>query len=178
MSGDLEGAVQTGIESLALFRSVDARAEVASIENELALTYLGLGNLDAAAKHAQGARVGMEHDRDQFRLAYLGDTEARIALARGDLELAARQASDAADLALKLGNQKALVDALMTVARAARRTGDIALAVSTLERATAVAEDGPAARLRLVLTERSELAAEMGDHATAYQLSRRALSLG
>ncbi|MEA2518362.1 MAG: hypothetical protein QOF49_442, partial [Chloroflexota bacterium] len=34
------------------------------------------------------------------------------------------------------------------------------------------------ARLRQVLSERSELAAESGDHASAYELSRRALALG
>ena len=177
LSGDLEGAVQTGIESLALFRSVDARSEAASIENELALTYLGLGNLDAADKHAHEARLGMERDRDQFRLAHLGETEARIALARGDLVLAGRQAAAAADLAADLGNQQALVDALVTLARTARRQGDVKLAFATLERASAIAEGGPAARFRLVLTEWSELAAETGDHATAYQLSRRALDL-
>ena len=177
LSGDLEGAVQTGIESLALFRSVDARSEAASIENELALTYLGLGNLDAADKHAHEARLGMERDRDQFRLAHLSETEARIALARGDLDLAGRQAAAAADLAADLGNQQALVDALVTLARTARRQHDVKLAFATLERASAIAERGPAARFRLVLTEWSELAAETGDHATAYQLSRRALDL-
>src|SRR5947207_4034799 len=159
-SGDLEGAVRTGIESLALFRAVDARAEEASIENELALTYLGLGNLQTAEKHAKAARLGMERVRDQFRLANLGDTDARISLARGDVEQAGRQAQAAADLATELGNQKALVDALITVARAARRSGDLERAFATLERASASAEAGPVARLRLVLTEWSELAAE------------------
>jgi transcriptional regulator with XRE-family HTH domain len=178
LSGDLEGAVRTGVESLALFRAVDARAETASIENELALTYLGLGNLGAAEEHAREARVGMERDRDQFRLANLGDTDARIALARGDYALAASQASAAAELAADLDNHKALVDALLTVARAARLRGDRTLATATLERAVAAAEQGPAFRLRLVLTEWSELAAEAGDHQTAYDLSRRALALG
>jgi len=177
-SGDLEGAVRTGIESLALFRAVDARAEEASIENELALTYLGLGNLQAAEKHARAARLGMEHAQDQFRLANLGDTEARISLARGDLELAGRQAEAAVDLATEIGNKKAVIDALLTVARSARRQGDAPGAFATLERAAVEAESGPVARLRLVLTEWSELAAETGDHATAYQLSRRALALG
>jgi tetratricopeptide (TPR) repeat protein len=177
-SGDLEGAVRTGIESLALFRAVDARAEEASIENELALTYLGLGNLHAAEKHARAARLGMELARDQFRLANLGDTDARISLARGNLELAGRQAEAAVDLATEIGNQKAVIDALLTVARAARRQGDTPQAFATLERAAREAEDGPVARLRLVLTEWGELAAETGDHETAYQLSRRALALG
>jgi hypothetical protein len=69
------------------------------------------------------------------------------------------------------------VDALVTLARTARRQGDVKLAFATLGRASAIAEGGPAARFRLVLTEWSELAAETGDHATAYQLSRRALDL-
>jgi tetratricopeptide (TPR) repeat protein len=178
LSGDLEGAVRSGIESLALFRAVDARAETASIENELAMTYLNLGNLDAAEQHAHEARIGMQHDPDQFRLAHLADTDARIALARGDLELAARTAADAAKLAEDIGNQKALVDALLTVARTARRAGDRRLAIASLERAAAAAEGGPDARLRIVLTEWSEVAAEAGDHALAYELSRRALALG
>ena len=177
MAGDLEGAVRTGIESLALFRAVDARAETASIENELALTYLGLGNLDAAEQHARAARTGMERDPDRFRLAHLGDTDARIALARGDLDLAGRQAEAAAELAAEIGNQKALVDALLTVARTQRRRDDPAAAGATLERAAEAAEVGPVARLRLVLTEWSELAADSGDHARAYELSRRALAL-
>jgi transcriptional regulator with XRE-family HTH domain len=178
ISGDLEGAVRTGIESLALFRAVDARVEAASIENELAMTYLGLGNLVAADEHAREARTGMERQHDEFGLAHLGDTEARITLARGDFELAARQASAAAAVAESLGNRKALVDALLTSARAARRRGDGAGAAATLARAASAAEDGPAPRLRIVLSEWSELAAEAGDHATAYELSRRALALG
>ena len=177
LSGDLEGAVRTGIESLALFRSVDARAEAASIENELAMTFLGLGNLDAAEHHARAARLGIEHDPDQFRLADLTDTEARIALARGDLDAAASRAADAADIAEKLGNQKALVDALLTMARTARLRGDPDLATASIQRAATAAETGPAFRLRLVLTEWSELAAETGDLARAYELSRRALAV-
>lgn len=177
-SGDLEGAVRTGIESLALFRAVDARAEVASIENELALTYLGLGSLDEADRHAGEARRQMERDDDRFWLAHLGDTEARIALARGDLDGATRHATTAIELATSARNDKALVDALLTAARAARRRGDAGGASAALERAETAAKDGPPARLRQVLTERSEVAAEAGDHATAYELGRRALALG
>ena len=178
MSGDLEGAVRSGIESLALYGAVDARGEAASIENELAMTYLGLGNLDAADRHAHAARIGMENDRDRFHLAHLSDTEARIALARGDFAKAGELAAEAAELAGTVGNDKALVDALLTVARAARQRGDRTLAAATLERAAQTAEGGPAFRLRLVLSVWSDLAADAGDHATAYELSRRALALG
>jgi hypothetical protein len=119
----------------------------------------------------------MAGDRDEFRLANLGDTDARIALARGDLASAGEQAAAAAELAAALGNHKALVDALLTVARAARLRGDRELAAATLERAALAAKNGPAFRLRTVLTEWGDLAAEAGDHATAYDLSRRALAL-
>ena len=46
-----------------------------------------------------------------------------------------------------------------------------------LEDAAAMAEAAPPGRLREVLTEWSELAAESGDHARAYELTRRALAL-
>jgi ATP/maltotriose-dependent transcriptional regulator MalT len=124
------------------------------------------------------ARAGIARIHDDFRLAYVEDTAAQIALAQGDLETAERSAAGAAELAEATNNQKALVDALYTMGRIARRRGDPAAAVATLERAVAIAEGGPPARLRRILTEWSEIAAEAGDHAAAYALSRRALELG
>jgi transcriptional regulator with XRE-family HTH domain len=177
MAGDLEGAVRTGVESLALFQAVDARGEAAMTDNELALTYLGLGNLEQARRHASAARTQIEKDQDDFRLAHIADTEARIALARDDVDGAARLAAEAAALAESSQNPKGLVDALLTVARAARRQGDRSAAIAALERAAGVAADSPPARLRQVLTEWSEIAAEAGDHAAAYELTRRALAL-
>jgi transcriptional regulator with XRE-family HTH domain len=178
LAGDLEGAIRTAVESLALFRAVDARRETASIENELALIYLGLGNLDAAGAHAGAARTEMEHNRDELGLAHLTDTDAQISLARGDLQLAERQAADATDRAERSGSQKGIVDALLTRARVARQRGDTAAAIAALERAEAAATDGPSARLKAVLTERAEVLAEQGDHAAAWKLSQRALALG
>jgi transcriptional regulator with XRE-family HTH domain len=178
LAGDLEIAIRTAVESLALFRAVDARVETASIENELAMIYLGLGNLDAAGDHARAARTEMERGRDEVGIAHITDTDARIALARGDLDAAERQAADAAARAEALGNQKALVDARLTQARIARRRGDTAAAVAALERAEAAAADGPSARLRTVLTEWADVLAERGDHAAAWELSKRALALG
>jgi transcriptional regulator with XRE-family HTH domain len=178
LAGDLEGAIRTAVESLALFRAVDARRETASIENELALIYLGLGNLDAAGAHAGAARTEMEHNRDELGLAHLTDTDAQISLARGDLQLAERQAADATDRAERSGSQKGIVDALLTRARVARPRGDTAAAIAARERAEAAAPDGPSARLKAVLTERAEVLAEQGDHAAAWKLSKRALALG
>ena len=77
----------------------------------------------------------------------------------------------------QVGNSRAELSALLTGARASRRRGDTATAISLLETAVQLADRGPATRLREVLTEWSELAAEAGDHAQAYELSRRALAI-
>ena len=177
ISGDLEGAVRTGTESLALFRAVDARGDAAMTDNELALTYLGLGNLAEAERHAIAARSQLEREHDDFRLAHVGDTQARIALARDDLTSASALASEAVELAEASQNDKGLVDALLTIARTRRRQDDREAAGQALARAADVAANGPRARLRTVLTEWSEIAAEAGDHAAAYDLTRRALAL-
>jgi uncharacterized protein HemY len=76
-----------------------------------------------------------------------------------------------------VGNSRAELSALITGARASRQRGDAATATSLLETAVTLAEKGPTTQLREVLTEWSELAAEAGDHARAYELSRRALAL-
>jgi tetratricopeptide (TPR) repeat protein len=177
MAGDLEIAIRTGIESLALFRAVEARGETASIENELAMIYLGLGNLTEAERHVALARDGFQAAGDTFRLPHVGDTEAQIALARDDPGHASLLAAGATDEARQVGNARAELSALLTGARAARRLGDPAAATRLLETAAELSEQGPATRLREVLTEWSELAADAGDHARAYELSRRALSL-
>src|SRR5689334_13658292 len=83
ITGDLEAAVRNGTQSLALFRAVEARSETALIENELALTYLELGSIDAAQRHLEAGRTEMAAANDEYRMAHLADTEARIALARG-----------------------------------------------------------------------------------------------
>ena len=175
--GDLEVAVRTAIECLALFRAIDARGEAAAIEGELAMTYLGMGNLTEASRHAAIARTGLEAIGDDFRLPHVTDTDAQIALGRHNPKRAAELAAAAALDAHRVGNGRAELSALLTGARAARQQGDGATATSLLETAAELAADGPSSRLREVLTEWSELAAEAGDHARAYELSRRALSL-
>ena len=177
LAGDLEVAIRTAIESLALFRAIDARGETALIANELAMIYLDLGNLSAAERHAADARKGFVATGDDFRLAHVADTDAQIALGRNELDRAATLAADAAQDAHRVGNTRAELSALLTGARAARRRGDVTEATALLETAAQLAEKGPPTRLREVLTEWGELAAESGDHARAYELSRRALAL-
>ena len=105
MAGDLEGAVRSGTESLALWKAIDSRAEAAGIENELSLIYLDLGNLTEAERHLAAGRADMASVGDDFRMAHLADTEARIALERGDVDEARRLANAAVELSERTGQQ-------------------------------------------------------------------------
>ncbi len=176
-TGDMEAAIRTGLQGLALYRASEAIAESASVENELALIYLDLGNLREAAKHAATARAAFESAGDDFWLAHVAETEAQIALAKGSLEEATERAASAAGLARKTGNQKAEISSLLTEARVARARGDSARAVAVLGGAAELARSGPKPRLREILGEWSEMLAEVGDLQRAYELSREALTL-
>jgi transcriptional regulator with XRE-family HTH domain len=176
-TGDMEGAVRSALQALALFRAAEAVFESATVENELALIYLGMGNLDAARRYAAEARAGCEHLNEDFLLANVLETEAQISLAEGDAMAASDQASAAAELAHRNGNSKAEISARLTQARAARAQGDGERAAEILAEAVELARRGPKPRLRALLSEWSELLAETGDHQRAYELSREALTL-
>jgi transcriptional regulator with XRE-family HTH domain len=176
-TGDMEGAVRSALQALGLFRSAEAVREAAMLENELALIFLGMGNLVAARQHASEARETCQNLKQDFLLAHVLDTEAQIALADGQAATAVDRAEAAVDLARRTGNQKAEISALLTEARAARSSGDRERAGEILGAAVELARGGPKARLRELLSAWSELLAEAGDHQRAYELSREALAL-
>jgi transcriptional regulator with XRE-family HTH domain len=176
-TGDMEGAIRTGLQSLALYRSAEAVVESASIENELALIFVGLGNLGEARRHAAAARSQFEDINDEFWLAHVSDTEGQIALGAGDTGIAGERGVVAVELARRSGNQKAEISGLLTQARAHRLRGDSAQAAIVLGEAAELARSGPKPRLREILGEWSQLMAESGDVGRAYELSREALAL-
>ena len=176
-TGDMEAAMRSGLQSLALYKAADAVVESASVENELALIYLTLGNLREARSHAAVARRSFEAGGHEFLLAHVAETEAQIALADGKVALASEKAAAAGEMARRTGNQKAEISALLTEARAARASADTGRAATILARAADLARGGPKPRLREILSEWSELLAETGDHQRAYELSREALAL-
>jgi tetratricopeptide (TPR) repeat protein len=177
--GDYEGAIATGTQSLATFRAADAEFEAASIQNELALVYLAIGSLDLASAHATEAHAYFTRRGDTHWLAHVTETEGQIALATGSATSAIELATEALRLAEASTNRKAAISALLLLARAQRATRDLPVAAATLERAATLAEDyGRRAQSQTVLGEWSDVMAELGDLAKAYELSRRALNAG
>lgn len=178
-TGDIEAAIRAGHESLALFRASGAEAELAAIENNLALAYLAVGNLSRAAEYSLQARRRFERMSDRRWLAHVEDTGALIALQEGRPGAALEMTERAIAHAEASDNRAALTSAYITRARAQAQMGDLAAAQSSYERAAdLVRAGGPKARLREVLGEWADLLARGGEHARAYALTREALAAG
>jgi transcriptional regulator with XRE-family HTH domain len=176
-TGDYEAAVRTGIASLELFRRAQAERETGALENDLSMSYLALGNSTKASELAASARARFEKLDDRWWLAHVVDSQARIALARGDAEQACRSAQQALDLALLAGNAKASVDALLTLARARAAVGDKAGGLAANEQAADLARAaGSPSLVRKALRDLADSLAASGDHERAFALMREALT--
>ena len=178
-TGDMEAAIRSGHESLALFRASGAESESAILENNLALVYLAIGNLARAAEYSVEARRRFERLNDRRRLAHVEDTAAQIALREDRPEAALEIAARAIGHAEATQNVGALTSAHVTIARAQAAMNDLEAAQVSYEHAAElVRESGPRVRLREVLGEWAELLARLGQHERAYALTREALASG
>jgi tetratricopeptide (TPR) repeat protein len=177
-SGDLEGAVRAGHRSLALYASLDAQREQVTLENGLALAYLGLGAIDKADMHAARAReLASELGASELE-AHITDTMAQIALARRDWPQAIELATTAVTRAAADENRHAEVDGLLTRARASFGARDNGAAIADYQRAAAIAREATSLRqLRAVLAELGDLLASEGRHADAVAAYKEVVSI-
>lgn len=177
-TGDVEAAIRSGIQGLALLRAAGSGFESAQIENDLAMAYLATGNVARAGELAAEARQEFERAGDDRYLSAVLDTEAQVALARGDADRALAIARRAREKAEEAGNRAVALTAMLTEARALRARGSTEEAEERYAAAAAVARDGQvASRIREVLREWAGLRAESGDHRGAYELTNEALSV-
>lgn len=175
-TGDFEGAIRAGIGCLALFQAAEAELESGALENDLALSYLALGNGEKAGELATCARARFERLDDGRWLAHVVDTQARIALAGGAADDGIRLAREALELAERSSNEKAAVSASLTLARAEIALGRNADALADYERAADLARHGTStARLREVLAEWADMLARAGELERALDIMREAL---
>lgn len=176
--GDIEAAIRIADQALARYREAMLDREAAMLENDLALSYMAMGNLARARAHAATADSALRTTGDERDRAHVVETEAQIELADGNLDEAERTAAAALALATDTMNHKAAISAALTHARVARRRGDLALASERMEVAAGLAREHARPQQQGdVLTEWSEVLAELGDVAGAYRLSREALEV-
>jgi transcriptional regulator with XRE-family HTH domain len=175
-SGDLERALRAGIESLGLYRAMEAGLEQAALENNLALTYLQLGSVSRAAQHVQRARDQAERHGDRSMLSHITETEAQIAWAGGDVERAEEYLTLALADAEAGGFHRVRSSAFLTRARMARERSDEPAAQAAYESALSVLrERGPKPKLREALAEYADMLTARGELAEANQLYAEAL---
>lgn len=177
-TGDFEAAVRAGAASLELFRRGNSEREMAHLENDLALSYLALGNTGRASELATSAHDRLVALEDSWLLAHVLDTQARIALAAGSLEGALAIARRAVQTGEDATNGKATVDALITVSRVLTALGQADAATEASGRATEMARDLDNPQLlRKALREWAEGLAAAGQHQQAYAVMREALAI-
>jgi tetratricopeptide (TPR) repeat protein len=137
--GDFEAAIRAGTQGMALYRAAGAIFESARIENDLALAYLAVGQVDRARELVSDARRQIEETGDPRWMAAVVDTEAQVALASGDVDAALQLAGTARDFANRSGNEFGGLMAMLTEARALRRAGRAEEAERRFGEAAAVA---------------------------------------
>jgi tetratricopeptide (TPR) repeat protein len=176
-TGDYEAAVRTGIASLELYRRSEADRESAIMENDLAMSYLAIGNAARAYELAASSRATLQTLSDDWTLAYTLDTLAQISLARGSADDALRLSMDALALAERTENQKGVVAALLSEARARSALGDSTGGLAASKRAGEMARSiGSASLIRKALRDWADALAAAGEHEQAFALMREALA--
>lgn len=177
-TGDVEAAIRSGTQGLALLRAAGSTFESAQIENDLAMAYLATGDIPRARVLADEAREEFESAGDTRYLAAVLDTQAQVALASGAPDEARTLAGRAMELARRSGNHGVELAAMLTEARAMREAGDPDGAEGIYRQAAEVArKSGAVSRLKEVLREWAALRASTGDHRGAYELTNEALTV-
>ncbi|HEX2221323.1 MAG TPA: helix-turn-helix domain-containing protein [Candidatus Limnocylindria bacterium] len=175
-AGDLERSVRAGLESLALYRAVDAAFEQTALETNLALTYSALGSLDRAQEHLARARAMADQDGDPRLESQVAEAEAEVAWLAGDARRAEERIAAVLGLAERGGAPSSVAGAYLVRARIARDRGDMAGAIAAYERATRTfGSTGLNGRLRDALAEWAETVEQTGDLAAATRLYAEAL---
>ncbi|MCV0402700.1 MAG: helix-turn-helix domain-containing protein [Chloroflexi bacterium] len=177
--GDLEASLRAGQEALGLYGASDTERDEASLEINLGLVFLQMGNLDRSQAHLDRARALAEACGDERLAADVIEADAQLALARGDEERAHRLASSTLDRLATGASFLAGVGAHLTLARVARRRGLRSAAEDSYRSAADLLEAHHAvSRRRDVLGEWAGMLTELGDLAAANALYAEALGRG
>jgi tetratricopeptide (TPR) repeat protein len=177
--GDLERSIRTGTESLALYQTADAEREEAALENNLAITFIELGNTERAGEHLTRARYLAEREADPRLISEVTEAEARLAFARGDENTATERARATLDTMAAGGSYLAAVGAHLTLARIAKAHDDRGAAEAEFDTAARELRDHRArSQLRDVLAEWAEARSGWGNLQGATDLYAEALGRG
>jgi tetratricopeptide (TPR) repeat protein len=178
-AGDLERSIRVGHESLALYQVIDSERDGAALENNLALTFLQLGNTSKARSHLRRAREIADRLVDARLQSEVLEAEARLAAATGDISAASELAERAIAAGQRGGSYLAAVGGFRTLAQLAQRSGDHAAADAHYEEAAGLLRSQRSrGQLKDLLAEWAEARSGWGDDAGANALYAEALGRG
>lgn len=100
--GNAEAALEHGREALALALRIHSQVLVYCAQRVSGEAQLVLGQIDDAAELLQQAQVGQQQVGDDFDAALMNKALAQLALAQGDIEMAAAHAAEALQIASDL----------------------------------------------------------------------------
>ena len=175
-AGDVEGAIRAGLEALALFHATRYELEEALLENELAMSYVALGNLERADELVASALATAGRLGHHAAVGHITDTSATIRLARDDPAGALKLADRSLAIEAEHGPPNEQLGARVTRAKALEALGRSDEAVAAWAEAGAIARSlaSPARRRRILGAWAASLAAQ-GRHAEAYEVLRDTL---
>lgn len=122
--GQIEQAGRFAQKALAIHQTLNDRLSLARSENNLGLLLLHSGDVGGAQTHVERSLKLFEEMRVETGKAHVLLTFAEIALARRDVDAAQRFALDALDLAQRLGEGGAVIEAHYWLAHVALANGD------------------------------------------------------
>jgi tetratricopeptide (TPR) repeat protein len=165
-----------GSLGLALFQASDSFLEISSLANNLALTYLAVGNAERAEEFARQALARAEEFGDEQLVAHITETRSRICLAAGRTDEALEFANKAIDIAQRSGTAIPMASALAMRGRIAASRRDFERARDDLSAAaSAFRLHGQVSNLRDVLGELADVLFELGDTEGGKQAYKDAL---
>jgi transcriptional regulator with XRE-family HTH domain len=175
-AGDAEAAIRAGLEAITLYRAADQATDVAILENELAMVFISLGNTDRAAELVARARVTADAVGDRRLVGHLLDTQASIALAKGNPAEALPLAERSLEIEAEVGPAYDQIGSRISRARALAALGRDAEADRAWQEAATGARQlqSPFQRKR-ILSAYAEALAAQGRHADAYEVMRETL---
>jgi transcriptional regulator with XRE-family HTH domain len=175
-AGDAEAAIRAGLEAITLYRAAEQLDEVATLEAQLAVAFVDIGNLARAEELAAHARAAAERRGDLVNLGHILDTQATIRLARGEAAAALALAERALVLEHEAATPGEQLGARLTRARALGALDRTEEADAAWEEIAVEARQLKSPyRRKLLLTSYADMLATRGRHAEAYEAMREAL---
>ena len=175
-AGDAEAAIRAGLEAITLYRAADQLDDVATLEAQLAVAFVEIGNLSRAEELAAHARSVAEQRGDLVNLGHVLDTQATIRLARGDAAGALELAERALALEAEAATPGEQLGARLSRARALAALERLDEADAAWEEIAAEARELKSPfRRKVLLSSYAEMLATRGRHAEAYEVMRETL---